>query len=364
MNPLRPGLFWILSVLALGCSQMQAHSPSLSFLKLEAEAKRVELTLQLTPSDLDNDGRASKEELAIAQKLLERSADKWVVVTSGEREIRIDAQWIRIEVTDDAVVWRARLSAEPTGIWALALPELRALGPGHRQFVSAVLHGQSVAAGLLSSENSTLQIHWPALSVADGATAPLQESKNNRPDLIGFFELGIHHILTGYDHLLYLAGLVMVFTRFGRVVQVVTSFTVGHSLSLGLATLGLADLPTQVIEPLIAASIIFVGIENLVLRGREPRMRWMVALIFGLVHGFGFAGLLREIGVGQGGAPFLPPLLAFNLGVEFGQTAIVALLLPLLLWARRRPKFVATGLPLLSSLVVMVGSYWLIERVG
>ncbi len=118
------------------------------------------------------------------------------------------------------------------------------------------------------------------------------------PHFWGFLQLGIAHIWTGYDHLLFLAGLLIVCRRVRTIVGIISSFTVAHSITLGLAATNTVNLPSRVVEPLIAASIFYVGVENLIRRGAEPNGRWAVAFAFGLVHGFGFATVLRELGFG------------------------------------------------------------------
>jgi hydrogenase/urease accessory protein HupE len=178
-----------------------------------------------------------------------------------------------------------------------------------------------------------------------------------------FLELGIAHIWTGYDHLFFLAGLLIVCVRIRTIVGIVSSFTVAHSITLGLAATNIVNLPDRLVEPLIAASICFVGIENLVRKGAEPKGRWAVAFVFGLVHGFGFASVLRELGLGTHGRSLALPLFSFNLGVEIGQLSVVAVALPVLWRLRRNPGFVRRGIPAISGVVAAAGLYWLLERV-
>lgn len=177
-----------------------------------------------------------------------------------------------------------------------------------------------------------------------------------------FFRLGVEHIFTGYDHLFFLLGLLLVCRRWTHLVTIITAFTVGHSLTLALATLGWVNPPGRWIEALIALSILFVGVENLARRGAEPPGRWALALLFGLVHGFGFATVLRELGVGEKGGAIALPLLAFNLGVELGQLVFAAFVLPFLWLGRRHPAFVRFVIPSLSAMVALAGAYWLLER--
>jgi hydrogenase/urease accessory protein HupE len=173
----------------------------------------------------------------------------------------------------------------------------------------------------------------------------------------GFFRLGVEHILTGYDHLLFLLALLLRGGRLVSVLKIVTAFTLAHSITLALAVLGVVTIPARVVEPAIAASIVWVALENL--RSRGPSQRWLVSFLFGLVHGFGFASAIEALALPR--ARLAAALLGFNLGVEGGQALVVALLLPLLLWVRR-----SRWEPLLTQLaslaVAVIGAAWLVER--
>jgi hypothetical protein len=251
---------------------------------------------------------------------------------------------------------------------------LERLPPAERHRASFVLRNGS---GLLAGP-ALLDLERPSVDFAlapEGAAA----SEGNRraagtdsstgtsgPPRAGqaeFFKLGVEHILVGYDHLLYLAALVLGCARFRAIMAIITAFTLSHSLTLALAALGWVSPPSALVEQAIAASIVFVAVENLLLRGREPRLRQGVAFAFGLVHGFGFAGVLAELGAGAGTGATLVPLLAFNLGVEAGQLLVVALVLPLLMWARRHHGFVAYGQPVASFSVAVVGMFWFLGRI-
>ena len=177
----------------------------------------------------------------------------------------------------------------------------------------------------------------------------------------GFLKLGVEHILTGYDHLLFLCGLLVACRRFSTAAKIITCFTVAHSVTLALAALDVVQLPARVVEPLIAASIVFVGVENIVRRG-EPGWRWALTFALGLVHGFGFAGALKEAGLGSSGSALLVPLFSFNLGVELGQAAVAAVLLPLLWKLRDLPAFERYGRQAVSAAIALAGAYWFVTR--
>jgi hydrogenase/urease accessory protein HupE len=198
-------------------------------------------------------------------------------------------------------------------------------------------------------------------TVMTANTAPEPPKPILLPTFGDFLKLGIKHILTGYDHLLFLCGLLVVCRSAGKIAVIVTCFTVAHSITLALAALNLATLSSRVVEPAIAATIVFVGVENLVRLG-GPKYRWLLAFVFGLAHGFGFAGALKAVGLGAHGTPLLMPLFSFNLGVEIGQLAVVAVFLPVLWQLRKLKLFERYGTIAISIAVVGMGMYWLVRR--
>ncbi|MGQ0665085.1 MAG: HupE/UreJ family protein [Pseudomonadota bacterium] len=169
--------------------------------------------------------------------------------------------------------------------------------------------------------------------------------------------LGVEHILVGIDHVLFLVALLLTGAGFVSMVKVVTSFTVAHSLTLAAAWFGLIDLPGRLTESLIAASVAFVAAQNLLERGLEGR--WKLAFAFGLVHGLGFFAVLNELDLERADAT--TTLFAFNLGVELGQLAILAVYYPALAWAHRRAWY-RRAMVAGSAAILALAGYWLIER--
>jgi hydrogenase/urease accessory protein HupE len=188
----------------------------------------------------------------------------------------------------------------------------------------------------------------------------LQTTPANNTSFFRFLVVGVEHILTGYDHLAFLLALLLAGGTLRSNAKIITSFTVAHSLTLALATLGLVNISPAVVEPLIAVSVVFVGVENLI--RRRFAARWLVTFGFGLVHGLGFASTLRELGIGALGARSAIPLLSFNLGVELAQIAIAALVLPLVWRLEQRPAFTLRHVPALSLLITLAGVYWFVAR--
>lgn len=176
-----------------------------------------------------------------------------------------------------------------------------------------------------------------------------------------FLELGFDHILDGYDHLLFLAGLIIVAKDWWGLLPVISAFTVTHSTMLVLSTLEIVSIDPAITETLIAASIAYVGIENLVMK--EQRSRWLVAGGFGLIHGAGFSGHLTELlrNVLDMGAIW-GPLIGFNVGIELGQILVIALWIPIILGFRWLGKWDALN-PELSRVIAAVGVFLVISRV-
>ncbi|WFU43571.1 HupE/UreJ family protein [Bradyrhizobium sp. CB82] len=180
-----------------------------------------------------------------------------------------------------------------------------------------------------------------------------------------FVQAGIEHIFLGYDHVAFLAAIMLWARRLWPVIKIVTAFTIAHSITLSLAALQIVVFPSTIVEPAIAATIIFVVVENFFSRNVDGR--WRVTFVFGLIHGFGFASALQEIGLPAHAA--VPALMGFNIGVEIGQVVIVALIFPLLLWSDRIGQGAAAGkgrhpavVYFCSAAILLVGLYWLIER--
>jgi hydrogenase/urease accessory protein HupE len=170
---------------------------------------------------------------------------------------------------------------------------------------------------------------------------------------------GIEHILTGYDHLAFLIGLLLLGGRVRSLVGVITAFTVAHSITLGLAALHVVRVSPSIVEPAIALSIAYVGVENLFVH--DVSKRWRITFLFGLIHGFGFAGALMNLELPPSKVPLA--LFAFNLGVEIGQLGVLAVVLPLVMFARKNAWFRDRGVKGLSLLIALAGVVWFVQRV-
>jgi HupE / UreJ protein len=199
--------------------------------------------------------------------------------------------------------------------------------------------------------------------VLNGPAGPLMLDPRWHQAAWMFVKSGIHHILGGVDHLLFLLCLVLPFRRLDwNLVGVITAFTVAHSITLVCAAFGLVPAALwfpPLVETLIAASIIYMALENVF----APNLmrRWLVTAIFGLVHGFGFSFALGEE-LQLAGSHLVLSLLTFNVGIEIGQILFVAALLPLLAWLGRRPRAERTISLGVCAGVGLIAAYWLVER--
>jgi hydrogenase/urease accessory protein HupE len=186
--------------------------------------------------------------------------------------------------------------------------------------------------------------------------------------VLRFIGAGIEHIFLGYDHICFLISVVLWSRRLWPVVKIVTAFTLAHSITLSLAALDILRIPSTIVEPAIAASIVYVAVENFLTRDVEKR--WRIAFCFGLIHGFGFASALQEFGLTR--TALVPALASFNIGVEIGQIAIVSLVMPLLLMldrvtapGHRAGPVQVRSAPVvyaISAVIIGLGSYWFLAR--
>lgn len=333
-----------------------AHQPGLStlFVQLQTNTLAMELIVSwqeietIIPLDGDQDGQLGDDEFAAAQARL---------LSLAESAVGIEADGVALTPTKAAVFredttgirFTVTLPLPPVRVLLIRSDILLDLQRGHKQVITVRdQRGVILTEWVLERDRNMIEV----------PLAPPAGSPEGDRSIRQFLWLGIEHIVTGWDHVAFLFGLLVVGGKLREAIKIITSFTVAHSLTLALATLDVIRFSSRAVEPLIAASIVYVGIEN-ILR-HDYRGRWVLTFAFGLIHGCGFASVLRELGVGAHGSSVVKPLICFNAGVELGQLAIAAVMLPLI-WALR-PKFTRAWVPATSMLVVLLGAYWLVER--
>jgi len=358
--------FELVLVLLCGASNALAHDVGLSTAAWQLHTNRLEATLtfavreieQLVPLDSNRDGHVSPDEFSLSRDALAATITTNCLIRFDG--VPVEAGEIRCQLDRSNNVDLTMSFPNPQfRELALDFPFIRLLTPGHRMFFT--LHdptGQTIAERLLSRSSTLVVVVFDTEAPA-AVTAPSHAAP---PSFVGFLKLGVEHILTGYDHLLFLFALLIVTRNFKSALQVITCFTIAHSITLGVATFDLMHVSSRIVEPLIAVTIIYVGVENVWKHG-DPHGRWMLTFAFGLIHGFGFASVLREMGVGASAGGVAMPLFAFNLGVEVGQIAVAAIALPIIWQLRKKDFFVRYGVPACSVIVAFAGGYWFVQRV-
>jgi len=329
----RVGVVSLLALLLIAPSVASAHEVGLSRGDYRVDGDQVTASITM----------AGAERELLAASIVERTrvasggAD---CVTTRSTTTAADDDGVRV-----AMAYRCDRGAEDVTI---TLDWLEDAPRGHRHMAFFERDGEP-ADSLLHRQRSVL-----SLAAVRGAVAPAEP--------IGFVEMvgiGVEHILLGVDHLVFLLGLVLVGRRVRSLATMITAFTLGHSVTLGLAVLGVYAAPPSLVEPAIALSIAYVGIENYLVK--DDTKRWRIALLFGLIHGFGFAGALGELSLPAVDVPSM--LVSFNLGVELGQLAVMAVVLPLIMLVRNRRWYQRIALPTASAAVTLAGLFWFGTRV-
>jgi hypothetical protein len=341
--PLLIAIAWLVFTTTL----IRAHDPGLSALDVSVRDGAISVSLSMAAADLKLLAPRSED---AARKLTELARDAIRMSVDGELLRSVDGG-----VTPDDGGARIRLSfaippsAHRARHLTIASDVPRRLARGHRELLIVDIDGRPGTETLLDARSESI-------------TVDLGTAASPSPFVLAlrFVGLGVDHILSGYDHLVFLAGLLLAASTFRDLLVALTAFTTAHTVSLALVVVGGLHAPPWLVEPLIAASIVWVGVENLVReRHRTP---WALVFGFGLIHGFGFADALLELRFGASAADVALALLSFNAGVEAGQLAAAAAMSPLVRMLMVSPIWQARLLPVCSALIAVAGGYWLIER--
>ena len=349
-------LIRLIAVLALLLAvPASAHPVPFSYLDLEVHDGTVDGRIRVHLVDVapvlgiaDPQDLLEREVWSTRQGEIERYLVSRIAFERGGFE---RAEWGDAAIVDEneALELTFRIPGRPPGALSLDT-NLFPADPNHQTFVNVYEDG-GLRQQFIFSAATEPQTYYRGTTA--GAFAVMAT----------FIPSGVHHILIGPDHILFLVGLLLLGGSLRKLVMIVTAFTIGHSVTLSLAALDIVTPPGWLIEPAIALSIVVIGVDNLLQRKGEGRdLRAWVALVFGLVHGFGFANVLREFGLPQEALGW--SLFSFNVGVELGQLAIVLVVASALAIIRRRfpaaDKWVVISG---SAVVIAAGAYWFVERV-
>lgn len=347
-----------------------AHKPSDSYLTLRTEGTAIQGQWDIALRDLDYVlGLDANQDSAITWGEVRARHTDIAAYALARLALAADGAACRLDVTEHlidrhsdgayAVLRLAGACPQPPLALEASYRLLFDVDPQHRGLLRLEHQG--------ATRTAIFSVEAPTQSIRLAETDRLRQ-------FIDYLKHGVWHIWIGFDHILFLLALLLpaVVVRadcawqpaaqaravFWEVLRVVTAFTVAHSITLSLAALGVVSLPSRWVESAIAASVVLAALNNVVPVVHERR--WLIAFAFGLIHGFGFAGVLADLGLPQDA--LLLALVAFNLGVEIGQLAIVVAFLPLA-WLLRRTRLYRTVLLAGGSSGVMaLGALWLVER--
>jgi hydrogenase/urease accessory protein HupE len=320
-----------------------ARAAALLWIALPAAAHVIQITGVTIRTD------ASRTSVAVTAHMpLLARADPGVEIPRRLR-LRLDDTYFRPlaarltrDPAGDTVTWEA-YEERAAGSFKFEAPVFPDV-PGDTTVVAVYRNGKLIDRAALTPEH-------PSAVLGENAQAVVRR----------FVEMGIAHILSGPDHILFVLGLILAGGSFRRLLGIVSAFTLAHSITLSCTALGIASLSPRIVEPMIAFSILVVGVENL-LTGK-PRFSHRVAMAFGFgfFHGFGFAGALTESGLPQNA--IAASLAAFNIGVELGQGVIVALAVPFLAWLNRQsPTLHLKLVRVTAALIAIAGAVWFVQR--
>ena len=353
----RLGMVAALAILAFA-RPASAHPIPFSYLDLRLQSDASGNTLQGTLIahifDVAHDLKVDPPERLLDPAFVARYNEAIVRMLAGGLEVMADGRvlapaWSAPDVVADRQSIRLHVTFtldRAPGTLAIAA-SLFPYDPQHQTFVN-IYEGDTLTQAILDRGNARFEYFSGS---RQGVLAVIRR----------FVPAGIHHILIGPDHLLFLIGLLLLGGTIRRLALVVTSFTVAHSITLSLAALNIVSPPARIIEPAIALSIVYVGADNLLIRdGRDVRA-W-IAFAFGFIHGFGFANVLREMDLPARALGW--SLFSFNVGVEIGQLLVVAVVATALAALRSRSEAAGRRLAFAGSIIVMAaGTFWFIQRV-
>jgi hydrogenase/urease accessory protein HupE len=333
---------------------LQAHTISLTYAEVRVDERQVVWSLKLPIPELDlllgldenHDGQVDASEISRSENKVRQYVLSKLGVLNDGREVPGAIGGLRLWRDPEGhpfVQMEAVFPAPAAGFGKITLrcDMLRDVVASHQTLAKITAGGE------------TLDFVFQ-----NGRSFEVSANPSTLQTVLQFVRMGILHIFTGYDHIAFLLGVVLIGGSFKTILKVVTSFTVAHSITLALAAFRVVELPSRLVESGIALSIIYIALENLFFDKFDRR--WIVTFFFGLVHGFGFASALQEVHLSR--HLLATALFSFNLGVEIGQLCIVAALLPGLLYISRL-QFNTVIVKGCSAVIFVLGSFWLWQRI-
>ena len=344
-----------------GSERALAHPAPFSFIdvrlaSLEGGAPDLDVTVVVHVWDVAYEFELDDPALALNPDILRPRGERLAAIIAERLQVLVDGRPVTLDDWSDpeplrerqSVRLRARYRLDDRPGSVVVSTQLFPYDPNHQTFLNVYEDAELMTQAILGGDDNSYEYFT---GTRQGVWAVM----------LRFVPSGVHHILIGPDHILFLIGLLLLGGRLRQLVLVVTAFTIAHSVTLSLAVLEVMTPSARMVEPIIALSIVYVGLDNLLSRGGKDMRVW-IALVFGLIHGFGFASVLREMGLPTGAIGW--SLFSFNLGVEVGQLTVVLIVAALLEAIRARSPVAGRRVMVAGSIAVaLAGAFWFVERV-
>ncbi len=353
-------LGWTLLIGAVCCTAVPvrsvAHPAPFSFVDVRLAAGTLDVTVVAHAWDVAYEFDIDDPALVLNPDILRPRGERLGTLIGERLRLTVDGRRLALDGWSAPEILRERQSVRlraqrpfDDGIGAVVVAaELFPYDPNHQTFLNVYENAELTTQAILGGGETEYEYF---LGTRQGVWAVLRK----------FVPSGVHHILIGPDHLLFLIGLLLLGGSVRQLLLVVTAFTVAHSITLSLAVLNVVTPPARLVEPIIALSIVYVGLDNLLARGGRDMRVW-IALVFGLIHGFGFASVLREMGLPSGALGW--SLFSFNFGVEIGQLGVVLVVAAVLSAIRSYSAMAGERIAVAGSIaVIAAGAFWFVERV-
>ncbi len=334
---------------------VSAHPAPFSYVDLQVTRDGIDAAVVMHAFDIAHDLGLSSEDRVFDADFVRNNGAKLTAMVVSRFSLTVNGTEITPTPVDVSVV-PDRRGARVRLHYAAANPAVLQIrcalfpyDPSHQTFLN-IYEGGQLTRQMILDAGQTSVTHY--MGTTQGTLAVIKK----------FVLAGIEHIAIGPDHILFLVGLLLLGGSVIQLLKIVTSFTVAHSITLSLAALNVVSPSTRLVEPAIALSIIYVGVDNLLVRPGSRDTRVWIALTFGLIHGFGFASVLREMDLPRRALGW--SLFSFNLGVEIGQVCIVLLVASALAWIAARSTTLRTRIAYAGSVVVAAAGFvWFVQRV-
>lgn len=357
VRPFRLPLFVLAAAwLFAGAAPLLAHAINTSMTHIWVSSERLRVQITIGEKDLLRYGLDTNGDGYLWRDEMEAGIDTAFAHIEPGLEILLDGAAaglerekgrVRLDTDRDQVMdlfFVFPLDRQPSKL-VLGNTFFKGFDPDHRNLIKLVAANQPLQQAVFTPSHTRQEFI-------------IGEDVSIIKQVFDFTVLGVEHIFVGYDHIMFLLALIVLGGSLGNLVKIVTAFTVAHSITLILATLDIVSLPGKWVEVGIALTIAYVALENL--WAKDAGHRWKLTFVFGLVHGFGFANVLRDLGLPTEG--LVASLLAFNIGVELGQVTIVALLFPLTVWLSRQ-AYQQKAVRAVSAVIFLFGVGWAVERI-